>query len=1543
MFSKSAKSLICTVLAFFFVLSAADSYAQLLAFPGAEGGGRFAVGGRGSTVYEVSNLNDAGAGSLRDAISQPNRTIVFRVSGIIRLASKLTIKNNNLTIAGQTAPGDGIMITGYTVNISASNVVIRYIRCRLSDVNDIEDDAMNGFTGSVNFPYHDIIIDHCSLGWSVDETGTFYGLKNFTLQWCLLTESLYNSVHNKGVHGYGGIWGGQNATFHHNLLAHHTSRNPRFCGSRYTGRPDLEVVDFRNNVLYNCGNINSAYGGEDGNYNMVNNYYKPGPATPGSLTISSASNKRNRILNYTSYYYSSDAAIYPDTVWGGKFYIDGNYIDGYPDVSADNWTKGVQKDGYARADSLMHAARQNAPFTTAPVTTQTAQDAYLSVLDGVGAVLPRRDALDARVVNEVRTGTATYEGATYAQVTGEGISHPSGIIDTPGDVGGLPVYQSTTAPLDTDHDGMPDDWETAHGLNPGNAADGNNVAGNGYTNLENYINSTTSTPTIAVSGGLSNFSQSLGSPSGTKQYTVTGSNLTDNITITPPANYQISVNNGITWTSGPLTLSQASGSVANTIVSVRLNANATGSYSGNITHTSNSAGSVNIHVSGNTFATAPAGTNAVVAQDGTGDFATVQAAINAAPANQTAPYIIYIKNGKYKEKVSIPSNKPFIHLVGESVANTIITWDDYSGKVVNGVTLGTSNSATITISASDCMAMNLTFENSTGYTGDGPQALAINVAGDRCAFKNCRFVGGQDTVLANGDGKRQYFKNCYIDGNTDFIFGSSTVVFDSCVVYPRDRVDGSAGGYITAANTPPGQAYGYVFRNCKITVNRGVTKYTLGRPWQNDANTADAAKKNNKVVFLNTTMGNSIKPEGWSVWDAGTNTSLINYAEYRSRNFDSSLVDVSQRVSWSMQLNSKDAATYNNNAAVLGGWDPCTLSALLCPGSPSDIAVSNFKAKKGTTTTPTFISWNISWPIAGITYELFRSTDKVSFAKINEQTSLNDTAVNFVYAEPMPPAGNIYYYYLKASKDGFASHITDTIQISTNPVINITGSTSAFVQQLGTPSAAQAYTVSGANLANDIIISPPAGYEISETNGTTWTNAAITLTQSGNAVPNTTLSVRLNAANTGTYAGNILHESTGAVSVNVPVTGTVTSDMSSLPSVLLQHWPLASNSTDSANVRSPAVMPTSPVFSKFALADSVVAPYGDVTGQSFAPTSRGYWITGSPAFGPGGNLNRTFYEEFTVTAAAGRILRLDSILLKSAFISTNSNTKLAVVYSKTRFTTSDSTNVTGGISIMPPVAATPMLSTANGGFTTPVLLANQGTTGTTNEYHFAFNSANGVSLAPGQTLAIRLYYSCGSTSLGRYAMLKDVMIKGVASDINVLPLNLITFNGQNESGLAKLTWISANEVNTNYFIVERSTDGRSFSEIGKVTAKNTTGEITYNFSDPIKLVDAVFYRLKIVDRDDNFKYSNMILITVKASTISVHPNPAHRELIVTHPKIKSAATITIYNAGGMKIKTVTLALNSIRTTVNIASFAKGNYIVILANGKETSGLQFIKD
>lgn len=455
------------------------SIAQPLAFPGAMGGGKYTTGGRGGEVYEVINLNDSGAGSLRDAVSKPNRTVVFRVSGVIELKSRLVLRQPNLTIAGQTAPGQGICIANYATNISANNIIIRYLRFRHGDAQLSEDDALNCFSGG----FRNIIIDHCSMSWSVDETTSFYDVEKVTLQWNIISESLYKSVHAKGNHGYAGIFGGANSSYLFNLIAHHTSRTPRFNGARYETQKYADSLEFCNNVIYNWGSTNSAYGGEGGKYNMINNYYKAGPATPGNLTTSSASNKRNRILNYSNFYLAGT-----DTIWGGDFYIHGNYVHGYPDVSADNWTRGVQKSNHPKADQLIREAKQATPYSISDFVPIAATSAYDSVVRYAGAILPERDPIDTRIIQELVQGKATYEGATYKAITSTGITHPSGIIDKPSDVGGFPTYTSKAPPVDTDKDGMPDAWELPRGLNPNNANDRNTTNAEGYTMLEVYLN-----------------------------------------------------------------------------------------------------------------------------------------------------------------------------------------------------------------------------------------------------------------------------------------------------------------------------------------------------------------------------------------------------------------------------------------------------------------------------------------------------------------------------------------------------------------------------------------------------------------------------------------------------------------------------------------------------------------------------------------------------------------------------------------------------------------------------------------------------------------------------------------------------------------------------------------------------------------------------------------------------------------------------------------------------------------------------------------------
>lgn len=438
--------------------------AQQLAFPTAEGYGKYSKGGRGGVVYEVTNLNDSGEGSLRAAAEASGpRTVVFRVSGTIVLESPLSIKNPYITIAGQTAPGDGICLRKYPLNIGADHVIIRYLRVRMGDESGDDYDAV-----SARYSKY-IILDHLSASWSVDETLSVYHCDSITVQWCIVSESMSHSNHVKGSHGFGGIWGSHYGSYHHNLLAHHSSRNPRMAsGSGNT--------DYRNNVVYNWG-YQSLYGGEEqqvgnekfhfSNFNIVANYYKPGPATqPGEVSY--------RIAN-PSFRNEDDL---------GKWYIVDNVVEGNQKVSEDNWNGGIQTKAPFQKFRLEKA------WSSMPIIQQTAEEAYKLVLETAGAILPRRDVVDTRILAEVKGGFATYEGESYKKENNVADNNKvCGIIDTQKDIGGWPEFKTIPATKDSDHDGMPDEWETQNSLDAMNAEDRNKIDKDGYTMLEKYLNS----------------------------------------------------------------------------------------------------------------------------------------------------------------------------------------------------------------------------------------------------------------------------------------------------------------------------------------------------------------------------------------------------------------------------------------------------------------------------------------------------------------------------------------------------------------------------------------------------------------------------------------------------------------------------------------------------------------------------------------------------------------------------------------------------------------------------------------------------------------------------------------------------------------------------------------------------------------------------------------------------------------------------------------------------------------------------------------------
>lgn len=512
-------------------LVSAAALAQAPAFPGAEGHGRYVTGGRGGRVVHVTNLNDSGTGSFREAVKSGKRIIVFDVAGVIALKSDLKIADN-ITILGQTAPSPGITLRYYTVQ-PGSNNIIRFLRIRRGQEKNINDGAdatwQRNKTG--------IIFDHCSFSWSIDEVASFYDNNNFTMQWCTVAESLTNPGHSKGAHGYGGIWGGKLASFHHNFLGHLMNRGPRFNGARYgwtgyTSNQDYatykwknpvqaENVDFRNSVIYNAQG--TCYGGPGGGQiNIVNNYYKAGPSqglketTLNGLKVDVSTGKergsQDRITLVTLSTSSNSDKNHPEFFdMTSRYFINGNttettkgsvtknkdwkgisYDKGIPSLNGEYYSPDA-KNFYG--DNVAHVTisgkscvkiKMDAPAPTRDVTTHSADEAFSKVLAYSGASL-YRDEIDARYMEEAKTGTAKYKGS---------ITQSPGIIDKVADVNGYTEANfgkgSRPADFDTDNDGIPDAWETANGLNPNDASDALTYSLDEkgyYTNLEVYANS----------------------------------------------------------------------------------------------------------------------------------------------------------------------------------------------------------------------------------------------------------------------------------------------------------------------------------------------------------------------------------------------------------------------------------------------------------------------------------------------------------------------------------------------------------------------------------------------------------------------------------------------------------------------------------------------------------------------------------------------------------------------------------------------------------------------------------------------------------------------------------------------------------------------------------------------------------------------------------------------------------------------------------------------------------------------------------------------
>lgn len=824
-----------------------DNYrADLTAFPGAEGYGRFTTGGRmtdnrGARVYYVTRNDDCPddalvEGTLRWALRSGDdtpRTVLFRTCGTIYLTSKLALNHPNITIAGQTAPGGGICIAGYQMKLSQPNIIIRHVRFRSGDLTA---DSMSPL--DVENTHH-IVLDHCSLSWSMEENLTLYDCDSTTMQWCISAEGLYYSKNVKGERSYAMQWGGEHGTMHHCLISNSMSRTPRFNGVRPNTHDRHADNEFANNVIFNWGSHNSVYGGEcstgvAGDYDrvyMVGNYFRPGPATK-----SGAASRRYFVsasgdnINQVGEWYLSGNKFETSSRWAPATSIWSNAElervnrDNYYGFVSDNASRAMNFWSVSPSQTLADKALlHELPYPLSGLSYESADEAFAAVTTSAGASLPRYDEVDRRLLDEAAGHRdPQFHGASFTSPKNGNTTTPAaGIINSPADVRlertdefyaldeatgqtvktrlwpWLGMDEGEQLMKDTDSDGMPDDYELAAGLNPADAADGYRLTESGYSNLEVFLN--------GVADGL--------------------------IDLTPyktakPVERRVIFNAVVSPTATPGVTSQ-----------------------------------------GQTY------------------FPTIADAVAAAgqQATKDAPYYILIEAGTYNEHVEI--TKPYIHLTGQNRDDIVITDNKTKDDNAN---LG--RTATVYVAADDVTLDNLTIRNTYGQ---GKQALALYTLGDRISVTQCRIEGWQDTYRTGRNGQRHLVRECTISGTTDFIYNAGDVFFDADTLLLTNATN------VITAPTHISPKWGYVFRDAFIApaaafppVGRAAASpqptaaavtTDLGRPWGDTP----------KVAFIDTRLapGVSINPAGWR--DMGGLPTMM--AEYNTRDADGQPVDLSHR------------------------------------------------------------------------------------------------------------------------------------------------------------------------------------------------------------------------------------------------------------------------------------------------------------------------------------------------------------------------------------------------------------------------------------------------------------------------------------------------------------------------------------------------------------------------------------------------------------------------------------------------------------------------